>query len=77
MTGYDIFAWIVLIILALQYGKDGSLTIYVSNASPGKDKESNWLPAPAAKCSLVARVYGPSKAAMTGQWKLPPLEPEK
>jgi hypothetical protein len=61
----------------LQYGKDGSLTIYVSNASPGKDKESNWLPAPAAKCSLVARVYGPSQAAMTGAWKLPPLEPEK
>ena len=59
----------------LQYGKDGSLTIYVSNASPGKDKESNWLPAPAAKCSLVARVYGPSKAAMSGAWKLPPLEP--
>jgi hypothetical protein len=61
----------------LQYGKDGSLTIYVSNPSPGKDKESNWLPAPAAKCSLVARVYGPSLAAMTGAWKLPPLEPEK
>ena len=61
----------------LVYGKDGSLTIYVSNSSPGKDRESNWLPAPAAKCSLVARVYGPSKTAMTGQWKLPPLEPEK
>jgi hypothetical protein len=59
----------------LEYDKDGSLTIYVSNASPGKDKESNWLPAPAAKCSLVARVYGPSKAAMTGAWKLPSLQP--
>jgi hypothetical protein len=59
----------------LEYGKDGSLTIYVSNASPGKDKESNWLPAPASKCSLVARVYGPSKAAMMGEWKLPPLQP--
>jgi hypothetical protein len=61
----------------LEYGKDGSLTIYVSNNSPGKDKESNWLPAPAAKCSLVARVYGPSKAAMTGKWKLPALDAEK
>jgi hypothetical protein len=59
----------------LEYGKDGSLTIYVSNASPGKDKESNWLPAPAAKCSLVARVYGPSEAAMTGEWKRPSLQP--
>jgi hypothetical protein len=58
----------------LAYGKDGSLTIYVSHVSPGADKESNWLPAPAAKCSLVARVYGPSEAAMTGHWKLPPLQ---
>jgi hypothetical protein len=61
----------------LVYGKDGSLDIYVSNAPPAKDKESNWLPAPAAKCSLVTRVYGPSKAAISGEWKLPPLEAEK
>jgi hypothetical protein len=26
---------------------DGSLTIYLQNKSPGKDKEANWLPAPA------------------------------
>ena len=58
----------------LVYGADGSLTIYVGSTSPGKDKESNWLPAPAAKYSLVARVYGPSEAAMTGQWQLPPLQ---
>jgi hypothetical protein len=58
----------------LVYGKDGSLTVYVSHEPPGKDKESNWLPAPAAKYSLVARVYGPSPAAMSGRWKLPPLE---
>ena len=59
----------------LVYGKDGSLTIYVSNTPPAKDEESNWLPAPAAKYSLVARVYGPSKEAMTGKWNLPPLQP--
>lgn len=59
----------------LVYGKDGSLDIYVSNTSPGAGKESNWLPAPAGRCSLVARVYGPSRAAMTGKWKLPPLQP--
>jgi hypothetical protein len=59
----------------IAYGKDGSLTIYVGNASPGADKDSNWLPAPAAKYSLVTRVYGPSQAAMTGQWKLPALQP--
>ncbi len=59
----------------LVYGPDGSLTIYVSSTSPGKERESNWLPAPAAKYSLVTRVYGPSKAAMHGAWKLPPLKP--
>jgi len=58
----------------LVYGRDGSLTLYVGHDSPGKDKESNWLPAPAAHFSLVGRVYGPSKAAMTGKWKLPGLQ---
>jgi hypothetical protein len=37
-------------------GKRRSLTIYVSNVSPGADKESNWLPAPPTKYSLVARL---------------------
>jgi hypothetical protein len=59
----------------LVYGKDGSLTLYVGHASPGADKESNWLPAPAAPYSLVARIYGPGKAATTGKWKLPALAP--
>ena len=27
-----------------QLAKDGSLTLYVQNESPGKDKEVNWLP---------------------------------
>jgi hypothetical protein len=57
----------------LEYDKDGGLTLFVGHDSPGLDKESNWLPAPAGKYSFVARVYGPSEAAMTGQWKLPPL----
>jgi hypothetical protein len=29
----------------LQFNPDGSLDIYIQNKSPGKDKESNWLPA--------------------------------
>jgi hypothetical protein len=28
----------------LQYNADGSLTLYAGSASPGKDKETNWLP---------------------------------
>jgi hypothetical protein len=59
----------------LVYGKDKSLTIYLGQASPGKDKESNWLPTPEGKYSLVARVYGPEKAAMDGTWELPEPTP--
>jgi hypothetical protein len=59
----------------LKYGEDGSLTLYVSHESPGKDKESNWLPSPTTPFNLVARIYGPSEAAMKGDWTLPPLVP--
>jgi len=61
----------------LQYDADGGLTLYVGHASPGKDVESNWLPAPPASYSLVARIYGPSEAAMNGTWKLPSPTPLK
>jgi hypothetical protein len=54
---------------------DGSLILFVGHDSPGKDKESNWLPAPAAPFGLVYRIYGSSQAAIRGEWKLPPLEP--
>ena len=57
----------------LIYNKDGSLTLYVGHAPPGPEHEANWLPAPAASYSLVARVYGPSKAAIDGEWRLPAL----
>ena len=33
----------------LKKNEDGSLTIYVQKDSPGKDKESNWLPAPTGR----------------------------
>jgi len=59
----------------LKRDADGGLTLYVGHESPGKDKESNWLPAPEGKYSAVARIYGPSKAAMDGTWKLPSLAP--
>ncbi|MFI8720022.1 DUF1254 domain-containing protein [Stenotrophomonas sp. NPDC077464] len=59
----------------LVYDADGGLTLYLSHASPGKDKESNWLPTPSGPYSAIGRVYGPSRAAIDGQWNLPPLEP--
>ncbi|MGO7727668.1 DUF1254 domain-containing protein [Rhizobium johnstonii] len=59
----------------LIYGEDKSLTIYLGHKSPGEARESNWLPTPEGKYSLVARVYGPEKAAINGTWKLPTPEP--
>jgi hypothetical protein len=43
----------------LQTNKDGSLTLYIQKDSPGKDKESNWLPAPDGPIYLVMRLYWP------------------
>jgi len=41
----------------LKYNKDGSLDIYIQKDSPGKDKESNWLPAYNGPFSLQGRMY--------------------
>jgi hypothetical protein len=38
---------------------DGSLTIYIQKDSPGKAKESNWLPAPDGPIYLGMRLYWP------------------
>lgn len=59
---------------ALQYGEDGSLTIWVQPESPGKDRESNWLPSPAgAPFSLYVRAYWPEPAILDGSWTPPPV----
>jgi hypothetical protein len=55
----------------LQYGVDGSLTLYVSSTPPGKDKLSNWLPAPADDFSLYLRAYWPESAITEGNWTPP------
>ena len=39
--------------------KDGSTVIYIQADSPGKDKESNWLPAPKAPFYLLMCMYQP------------------
>lgn len=55
----------------LKENADGSLTIYVSAKSPGKDKESNWLPAPEGPFWTLMRAYGPSSDILAGIWKRP------
>ncbi len=56
---------------------DGSLTIYIQKDPPGKDKESNWLPAPNDLIYLVTRLYWPKTEAPSilpageGSWSPP------
>jgi len=56
---------------------DGSLTLYIQKDSPGKVKESNWLPAPNGPAYLVMRLYWPKETppsilpAGEGTWKPP------
>jgi hypothetical protein len=61
---------------ALKYNEDGSLDIYIQKDSPGKDKEANWLPAPADKFVLMMRLYWPREkdpSILDGTWKTPPV----
>ena len=56
---------------------DGSLTLYIQKDSPGKGKESNWLPAPNGSIYLVMRLYWPKETppsilpAGQGTWQPP------
>ena len=58
---------------------DGSLTLYIQKDSPGKDKESNWLPAPNNLVYLVMRLYWPKTEAPSilppgsGTWQPPAI----
>ncbi len=54
-------------------GTDGSLTFCIQEDSPGKDLESNWLPAPDGPFYMVMRLYGPEKTALEGRWMPPRL----
>jgi hypothetical protein len=58
----------------LKHNADGSVDLYVQNDNPGKDKESNWLPAPADKFVLMLRLYWPKEnppSLIDGTWTIP------
>ncbi|MCG5076146.1 DUF1254 domain-containing protein [Paraburkholderia tagetis] len=57
----------------LKKDADGGITLYIQHDSPGKDKESNWLPAPEGPFAMVLRTYWPDKAMLDGQWHAPQL----
>lgn len=53
---------------------DGGITLIIQNQSPGKEKESNWLPAPKGSFSMIMRLYWPKDNALNGSWKQPPVK---
>ena len=56
-----------------KYDADGSLDLYLQSASPGADKEVNWLPAPRGPFNVMMRLYGPKSDALSGRWNPPPV----
>jgi hypothetical protein len=59
---------------------DGSTTLYFQNQSPGKDKESNWLPAPKGPFILMLRMYWPKESKpsiLDGTWTPPAVKEVK
>jgi hypothetical protein len=61
----------------LKYNADGSLTLYFQRASPGKDKEPNWLPAPTGEFIPMLRMYWPKDkdpSILNGTWKPPAVQ---
>jgi len=58
----------------LKTNPDGSTTLYFQTESPGKDKESNWLPAPKGEFIPMLRMYAPQQKApsvLDGSWTPP------
>jgi hypothetical protein len=49
--------------------------IHIQAQSPGKPKESNWLPAPTGDFNLILRMYWPKESVLTGAWKPPAVMP--
>jgi hypothetical protein len=58
----------------LKYNEDGSLDIYIQHDSPGKDKQSNWLPSPSGAFSLLMRLYIPQDTVVKGDYQYPQVK---
>ncbi len=59
---------------SLKRDPDGGVTIHIQNESPGKSRESNWLPAPQGPFMVTLRYYWPKPAMLDGKWVSPEIK---
>jgi hypothetical protein len=62
---------------SLKANPDGSIDLYLQKDNPGPDKESNWLPAPAARFIPMFRLYWPNEtppSVLDGSWWPPAIQ---
>lgn len=59
----------------LKTNADGSLDVYIQHESPGKDRESNWLPAPKDNFNVLMRIYWPKQELLDTRWAPPAIKP--
>jgi hypothetical protein len=58
----------------LQYGADGSLTLYFADQKPADVPDGNWLPTPkGSNYRLTFRFYRPTEGVANGTYYPPPL----
>lgn len=58
----------------LQANPDGSLDLYLQQ-SPPPGHESNWLPTPAGRFTLIMRIFLPEPTVLDGTYRLPAVIP--
>jgi len=58
----------------IQYGDDGSLTVYLQHEEPADEaKKANWLPTPAGDFRPMIRIYQPREEVLDGTYTLPAI----
>jgi hypothetical protein len=58
----------------LALNPDGSLDLLIQAKPPQASQIANWLPSPAEAFSLVMRLYWARDEALSGAWRMPPVE---
>jgi hypothetical protein len=57
----------------LTHNADGSLDIYLQHDRPSGGRETNWLPTPVGRFSLILRTYLPKQELLQHKYALPPF----